>query len=117
MNEITAAVREWTWEHGQFVQGSQWINSPYDTWELNPHYHGPDQPHPESLGWDDEDELHVIFEGTSVDRNSENYIPCRRDGDECDCIASCERYTSTRYTPEELEDRREDLATDVDIPF
>ncbi len=32
--------------------GSQWILTPYDTWERNPNYCGPDQPHPDADDWD-----------------------------------------------------------------
>lgn len=32
---------------GQDCPNSQWILTPFDTWEKNPCYVGPDQPHPE----------------------------------------------------------------------
>lgn len=52
---IQDAVRQWVWVYGQEERnlGSQWIASPYDTWERNPHYQGEPQPHPEE--YDDDD--------------------------------------------------------------
>ena len=40
---------------------NQWICTDYDVWVKNPHYHGPEQPHPE---YDEEpsDELLAWFE-------------------------------------------------------
>lgn len=42
------AVREWVWNVGyeDCYKDQQWICSNYDTWERNPHYHGPEQQHP-----------------------------------------------------------------------
>lgn len=46
------------WEYacnaGAADRERQWILTPWDTWERNPHYRGPEQRHPES---DPEDEL------------------------------------------------------------
>lgn len=42
------AVREYAHNVGAERLDNQWILSPYDTWERNPHYFGPEQPHPES---------------------------------------------------------------------
>ncbi len=44
------AVREWAWNVGyeDCYKDRQWICSNYDTWERNPHYHGPEQQHPEA---------------------------------------------------------------------
>jgi len=47
MSTIQDSVREWAWTVGKDLQNQQWILSPYDTWEQNPHYRGPDQGHPE----------------------------------------------------------------------
>ena len=80
MNYLAEQVREWVWAHGHASPDAQWISSPMDTWELNPHYHGPDQPHPESYEWDED-------------------------------------YHDSHYTPEEREDRFDDLASDIDILF
>ncbi len=33
--------------------GRQWILSDYDVWVRNPYYTGPEQPHPETVEWDD----------------------------------------------------------------
>jgi hypothetical protein len=40
------AIREWAWNVGSEYPDRQWLVSNYDTIEKNPHYHGPDQPHP-----------------------------------------------------------------------
>ena len=55
MSYLAEQVREWVWIHGQDNPDTQWLSSPMDTWELNPHYHGPDQPHPESYIFEDYD--------------------------------------------------------------
>lgn len=44
----SAAVSQFAADRGQFRPDQAWILSPYDTWEANPHYMGPVQPHPES---------------------------------------------------------------------
>jgi hypothetical protein len=46
---MSEAVREYVGTVGAYPRyiGSQWILSHYDSWELNPHYTGPDQPHPD----------------------------------------------------------------------
>lgn len=41
------AVREYTRNVGAEHAGQMWILSPYDSWERNPFYTGPVQPHPE----------------------------------------------------------------------
>lgn len=43
------AVREWAWNVGyeDKYKDRMWMCSNYDTWERNPHYHGPEQIHPE----------------------------------------------------------------------
>lgn len=40
-------VREWTWVFGAEHPDREWINSPFDSWEKNPHYTGPKGRHPE----------------------------------------------------------------------
>jgi hypothetical protein len=40
-------VDQYTYVYGAERADEQWILSPYDTWERNPHYTGPDQGHPE----------------------------------------------------------------------
>lgn len=47
MNDIEAAVREQAFYAGQDRPEQQWLLSSYDSWELNPHYQGPAQRHPE----------------------------------------------------------------------
>lgn len=46
---LQEALFEYAKEHGEFRKDEQWISTPYDTWERNPHYVGPEQPHPELL--------------------------------------------------------------------
>jgi hypothetical protein len=41
------AYREMVCNIGMDNADSQWILTPYDTWEKNPAYVGPPQPHPE----------------------------------------------------------------------
>ena len=41
------AVRQWAWVYGSEHQGQCWILSDYDTWERNPFYTGPEEPHPD----------------------------------------------------------------------
>jgi hypothetical protein len=41
------AVREYVRYVGSTRQDSPWILSQYDSWEPNPYYSGPPQPHPE----------------------------------------------------------------------
>lgn len=41
------AYRECVQNIGMDNADSQWILTPFDTWEKNPAYVGPDQPHPE----------------------------------------------------------------------
>lgn len=43
-----AAVAQYAQVHGEDKPGAAWILSPFDTWEPNPAYAGPPQPHPES---------------------------------------------------------------------
>jgi hypothetical protein len=51
---VDDAIREWAYVVGMQRLDSQWLCSDYDTWVRNPHYHGPDQPHPEDYQYDDE---------------------------------------------------------------
>lgn len=46
---VSEAINEWAWNVGAepgYVN-LQWLVSSYDTIERNPHYHGPEQQHPE----------------------------------------------------------------------
>jgi hypothetical protein len=48
------AVREWTYNVGADRPDQAWLCSNYDTWEKNPHYVGPEEPHPEDdEAWED----------------------------------------------------------------
>jgi hypothetical protein len=40
-------VREWVWVYGAEHPDREWLNSPYDSWEKNPHYTGKPGRHPE----------------------------------------------------------------------
>lgn len=51
---MSDAVREYAENVGQENADRQWILSPYDSWERNPFYRGPAQPHPEEDCYDDE---------------------------------------------------------------
>ena len=41
------ARAEYARNAGREYAGRQWILTPWDTWERNPYYHGPEQRHPE----------------------------------------------------------------------
>lgn len=41
------ARAEYAANAGAMDPDRQWILTPWDTWERNPHYHGPEQRHPE----------------------------------------------------------------------
>lgn len=47
------ARAEYAANAGAEDRGHQWVLTPWDTWERNPHYHGPEQVHPESYCDDD----------------------------------------------------------------
>ena len=47
------ACREYAANYGMDNPDVAWVATPWDTWESNPHYHGPAVPHPEA--WDGED--------------------------------------------------------------
>ena len=53
----TNAVREYAENVGREFRDRAWILSPYDTWERNPFYEGPEQPHPEDAIYMDEDDI------------------------------------------------------------
>lgn len=46
--DVVDAIAEHTSNVGADKPDREWILSPYDTWEHNPHYTGPRGPHPES---------------------------------------------------------------------
>lgn len=41
------AMREYAQNVGDLFADRQWILTDYDVWVRNPHYFGPEQPHPE----------------------------------------------------------------------
>ncbi len=49
---LEVACREYAQNYGAEYPRSQWLLTPWDTWERNPHYVGLDQPHPEGCGHD-----------------------------------------------------------------
>lgn len=53
---ISDAVQEYAENVGRDNANHQWILSPYDSWEINPFYRGPAQPHPEDDCYDYDDE-------------------------------------------------------------
>ena len=67
MNFEQQAIREWAWNAGRYWPENQWILSNRDTWELNPHYTGPEQVHPEDNSWDNLDEPTEFDEWQSFD--------------------------------------------------
>jgi hypothetical protein len=46
-NYLTEAVRQYAYVYGEEDVDSEWILSPFDTWERNPHYRGEPGRHPE----------------------------------------------------------------------
>jgi hypothetical protein len=44
------AVREFAYNAGAAMPQREWIVTPWDTWERNPHYVGRPGPHPEDDG-------------------------------------------------------------------
>ena len=45
---MAMALREYAGTHGADNDQHEWILSPFDSWEKNPHYTGKPGPHPES---------------------------------------------------------------------
>ena len=45
--ERDAAYREYVNNVGMDRKDQCWVLTVFDTWERNPHYDGPDEPHPE----------------------------------------------------------------------
>jgi len=46
------AMKEYASNAGQDRPDQQWILTPYDVWERNPHYSGPPQRHPDDEFWE-----------------------------------------------------------------
>lgn len=53
---MSAALSQYTGAYGAEDVNREWILSPYDTWEKNPHYVGKPGRHPED-DFDDEEDL------------------------------------------------------------
>lgn len=53
MTNTRELLREWAWTVGAKLPDVQWILSDLDTWELNPHYDGEEQMHPEYEDYDE----------------------------------------------------------------
>jgi hypothetical protein len=53
MSFMQEAVRQWVWVVGANHPDQAWILSDYDSWERNPHYVGPEQPHPEDYDYEE----------------------------------------------------------------
>lgn len=59
-----AALRQWADVYGAENPEVEYISTPYDTWELNPHYRGPKGRHPEDDY--DEDGRHYMEDAAPV---------------------------------------------------
>ena len=57
----TDACREYAMNVGVERPEQAWILTDYDTWERNPHYHGPAVPHPEESDYEDGDWRGVVL--------------------------------------------------------
>lgn len=55
----TMALKEYAREYGRENPNKAWISTPLDTWEKNPHYHGPKVPHPEDDYPGDDDPISI----------------------------------------------------------
>lgn len=53
---MSEALYQYASAYGEDRPEAAWILSPFDTWERNPHYTGPEVPHPEDACWDYIDE-------------------------------------------------------------
>lgn len=74
---IQEAIEEQRWLWGAEKPDQQWILSDWDTWERNPHYSGPEQPHPEDDSqWLTEEDFQCFSTGE----------PVQKDMQEDDCI-------------------------------
>ncbi len=58
---IAEGIAEQRQIFGMENPGAQWILSGWDTWELNPYYHGPNQRHPEDYVSEEEEEWMAFF--------------------------------------------------------
>lgn len=63
---MSDAVREYARNAGSERPDQAWVLSPYDTWERNPCYSGPPQPHPEEYVSEEEAEA-ILAECKAVD--------------------------------------------------
>jgi hypothetical protein len=82
MNWIAEGVREWVRNVGQDRPDQQWILSDYDSWEKNPFYRGPNQPHPED---NDGDIFELIYEtekNSFIDSIESQYLDKMADSEE-----------------------------------
>ena len=50
----SCALKQYAAAYGEEHLDSAWILSPFDTWERNPLYSGPPQPHPEDDYFEDD---------------------------------------------------------------
>jgi hypothetical protein len=53
---MSEALHQYASAHGAERPQCAWILSPFDTWERNPYYNGPEVAHPEDSCWDYVDE-------------------------------------------------------------
>lgn len=61
MSYYDDAIRDWAAFEGAFHTDTQWLLSNMDSWVRNPHYHGPEQPHPECDCDDDGNPIAFTF--------------------------------------------------------
>ena len=71
----TEACREYAMNVGADHPEQAWLLTDYDTWERNPHYHGPAVPHPEDYHGEDEDRTENEWSGIVVADELQPAIP------------------------------------------
>jgi len=51
-NYLSEAVRQYAYVYGEEREEDEWILSPFDSWERNPHYRGEPGRHPEDYDYE-----------------------------------------------------------------
>ena len=83
MSFIQDAIREWAWSYGAEHPGQAWLLSDRDSWERNPHYTGPDVPHPEYCHDEDEERADVLAAlDRAVDCAVASWVPANGTADD-----------------------------------
>jgi len=65
-NPIAAAAREYVANAGAHQPEKEWILTPYDSWERNPHYQGEPGVHPEDLAYPIQSKQNNIINPASI---------------------------------------------------